>query len=147
MAIIGLEQLKAAARKAASRHAEQRIATLQPSTTGGGIALPWPPSVNTCYRVYQNRILLSREGRRYKELVHQHLAARGCQPLECKLSVYIDAYPPDKRRRDLGNLDKALMDACQGYLFKDDSQIDLLHIERQHVEPHGKVVVRVEARP
>lgn len=146
MAIIGLRKVLKSNGATGFVLSGQPRNTSSPNTISAGIALPYPPSVNTYYRTVGGRILVSRKGREYRETIARHLAARGFRPLKSKLAVYIDVYPPDRRKRDLGNLDKALMDACQGYLFVDDGQIDLLHIERHRVEPGGKVVVRVEER-
>lgn len=42
------------------------------------------------------------------------------------LSVTIDFYLPDRRRRDLDNLSKAVLDACNGIVWEDDQQITRL---------------------
>ena len=51
---------------------------------------------------------------------------------------------PDKRRRDLDNLSKAVCDALNGMLYKDDSQIVKLTITKHYT---GTVGVYVTARP
>jgi len=58
--------------------------------------------------------------------------------------VIVTAYPPDKRKRDLDNILKALLDAMQGSLYEDDSQIDQLLIKRGDVIKGGKVRVTIE---
>jgi crossover junction endodeoxyribonuclease RusA len=51
----------------------------------------------------------------------------------------------DRRRRDLDNVQKALLDALEhGGVYRDDAQIDLLVVERGPVTPGGKSLVRVE---
>jgi len=61
---------------------------------------------------------------------------------EGRLSVRIEAYPPDKRKRDLDNLPKAPLDALTiSGLWKDDSQIDELHIVRCSVVSAGFIRV------
>jgi crossover junction endodeoxyribonuclease RusA len=58
--------------------------------------------------------------------------------------VHVTAHPPDRRRRDLDNAMKALLDALgHGGVYEDDGQIDRLEIERGTVVPGGKVVVRI----
>ena len=52
---------------------------------------------------------------------------------------------PDKRRRDLDNITKALLDALShANMFEDDEQIDDLHLIRMGVEKPGRVEVTVE---
>lgn len=92
------------------------------------VRLPWPPSVNTYWRSVNGRVLISRTGREYRAAVSRiDLPRFGA----ARLAVTIDAYPPDKRRRDLDNLPKSVLDAMQhAGAFDDDSQIDRLTIER-----------------
>jgi crossover junction endodeoxyribonuclease RusA len=67
------------------------------------------------------------------------------KPLSGNLSVAIDMYPPDRRRRDVDNIQKSLLDALMhGGAYHDDSQISKLTIERREVFPGGKVLVRID---
>lgn len=107
--------------------------------------LPWPPSVNTYWRKWKNRMVISGEGRAFRastlELMYFQCVIK---ELTGRLAVTIDAYPPDKRVRDLDNILKSLLDAMQhAGLYKDDSQIDRLTIERREIEKPGKVRVNV----
>lgn len=110
--------------------------------------LPFPPSVNTYYSVVNNRKILSAKGRQYKKDV---IAAIGIDafsnefPLLDKLSVRIEIYAPDRRRRDIDNCAKAVLDAVGGAgIYKDDCQIDHLVLERKEVcKSDGYVVVAV----
>jgi len=59
----------------------------------------------------------------------------------------VHVFPPDGRRRDLDNLQKALCDALQhAGVYADDSQIDRLDVQRGPVVPGGKVIVQVTER-
>lgn len=105
------------------------------------IDLPWPPSVNTYWRMFQNRMLISKRGREYRKAVDN---AIGSERIEGRLSVRIEAYPPDRRRRDLDNLLKGILDSLEAAkVFDDDEQIDDLRIMRMPVEPKGRVVVLI----
>jgi len=102
------------------------------------LELPYPPSVNHYYRRVGPRTLISREGRRYREQVCAILRTLCVRPLEGPLEVRIDAYPPDRRRRDADNLLKSCLDALQhGGLYRDDSQIVRLQIEKRGCVPGG----------
>jgi crossover junction endodeoxyribonuclease RusA len=57
------------------------------------------------------------------------------------LTVLLIARPPDRRRRDLDNLAKAVLDGMNGVLYDDDSQIDNLIIRRGGPMPGGLVEV------
>ena len=107
--------------------------------------LPYPPSINHYWRMVGRRMLISREGRAFREKVCSVLAAAGARPLREALIVRIEAYPPDRRRRDLDNALKSLLDSLQhGGAYVDDSQVVKLTIERCRPTPCGKVIVRIE---
>jgi len=61
-----------------------------------------------------------------------------------RLAVRIECSPPDRRRRDLDNVPKGLLDALtHGQVILDDSQIDDLHIVRRPQVKDGCVVVTI----
>jgi crossover junction endodeoxyribonuclease RusA len=113
------------------------------------LELPWPPSVNHYWRHVGAKVLISREGRNYRQSIqHLCMARRVASFGRQRLAVRVDAFPPDRRERDLGNLDKALMDSLQhAGVFKSDGQIDDLHLVRMPPAPGGRVVVSIEALP
>lgn len=109
------------------------------------LALPWPPSLNHYYRRVGTRTLISRAGRQYRALVVRQLRSRFAKPLSGRLRVTIAAAPPDRRRRDLDNLQKALLDALQhAAVYDDDCQIDSLAIYRLPPLPPGRVTITIE---
>jgi len=109
------------------------------------LELPYPPSVNHYWRHVGTRVLISRQGRVYREQVSAILAARRITPINGALTVHVKIFPPDRRRRDLDNTQKALLDALgNGGAYGDDSQIEKLVIEKLDVVPGGKATVRIE---
>lgn len=110
------------------------------------LELPYPPSVNHYWRRVGPRTLISRGGRAFRDEVCAILAARRVQPLVGPLAVSIELFPPDRRRRDVDNAMKSLLDAlAHGGAYHDDSQVARLTIQRRGVVPGGKVRVRLEA--
>lgn len=108
------------------------------------VELPYPPSVNHYWRHYRGRTVISRNGLRFRDRVRSLLHQQGVRPMTGKLAVAIEVFPPDRRRRDLDNLLKAIGDALEhGGAFVDDSQIVWLLIEKATVVRGGKVVVRI----
>jgi len=108
------------------------------------LELPYPPSVNHYWRRVGTRTLISRGGRAFRQEVCAILAADGVRPLSGPLAVEVAVYPPDNRRRDIDNVQKALLDAlAHGGAYHDDSQIARLTVVRQQVVPGGKVGVRL----
>jgi crossover junction endodeoxyribonuclease RusA len=108
------------------------------------LELPFPPSVNHYWRRVGARTLISRGGRHFRKTVVSILASRGVRPLDGPLEVYIELYPPDRRRRDVDNSQKALLDALgQGGAYHDDSQIIHLDTWKRGPTPGGKTFVRI----
>ena len=119
------------------------------------LTLPYPPSVNHLWRhvVIKGtvRTLLSKEGRAYRVAARDGITG---EPLTGRLAVRVIVYQPDRRRRDLDNVCKACLDALspekgkvRGFpgVWLDDSQIDILHVERGPVHRKGGYV-RVHVR-
>jgi len=108
--------------------------------------LPWPPSVNHYYRHVGPRVLISRDGRKYREVVNAIVHQTDTPMLEGAISMQGLFYPPDRRRRDLDNVGgKALIDALQyAGLFKDDCQIKKIHLEMLEPIPGGLCIVKLE---
>lgn len=115
------------------------------------VTMPWPPSVNRYWRhiskgALAGRVLISREGRAFRESVRAAALQSRVQRVEGRLRVRVTAYPPDRRARDLDNLLKAPLDALQHCgIIDDDSAIDALVIERAHVIPDGALTVSVSS--
>lgn len=60
------------------------------------------------------------------------------------LAVAISCYPPDRRKRDLDNILKSLLDAlCYSQVIVDDSCIDVLSIRRMCISAPGYVSVSI----
>lgn len=110
------------------------------------IMLPYPPTVNTYWRKFNNRMVISAKGRQYRKDVMELL--EGCRTLHGRLKVTIIATMPDRRKRDLDNILKSLLDAMDhAGVFDDDEQIDQLHVFRSVVEKPGNVAVSIEELP
>ena len=106
--------------------------------------LPWPPSVNTYWRHVGSRVLLSREGRDYRRRVANELFAQKARHMTGRLAVVVCLDPPDRRKRDIDNPLKAILDALQhAGLYADDSQVDWLSVRRREPCPPGAAVVLV----
>lgn len=117
-------------------------------------SLPWPPSVNSAYRSITiggaPRVLISRPGRAYKRDAAQAILAQRVPSFgTARVAVEITVYPPDRRARDLGNLDKLVMDALSPAVIADDSQIDFLVFDRRlwQVIPGGRLDIAVTELP
>lgn len=112
------------------------------------LKLPFPPSVNSYWRHVviggRARAILSSKARDYKKAV----AARVTPPaprINRPVAAHVTLHPPDKRKRDLDNFQKALFDAITGAgIWEDDSLVHDLRLVWGPVIAGGMAVVKIE---
>lgn len=96
------------------------------------LKIPWPPSANRYWRSVGglNKPYVSPEARKYIALIKTYnLLKKTC--FHGRISLYIEAFPPDKRKRDIDNVLKVVCDSFEkAGFFLNDSQIDRIYIER-----------------
>lgn len=110
------------------------------------LKLPYPPSINSYYGSRGGRPFIKREGREYRERVMEILvpAFHEYESYDGPLQVWIEVFVPDRRRRDLDNLAKALLDAVtHSGVWKDDSLIEDLRFRRCGVTKGGYVRLHI----
>ena len=113
------------------------------------LTLPYPPSMNHYWRRVGYRTLISREGRTFRKNVCALLGGGPRQPpAGGRIALAMDAFPPDRRRRDLDNIQKPVLDALEhAGIYEDDSQIDLLLTGRRERVPGGRLEVALHHFP
>jgi len=120
------------------------------------LVLPWPPSANnskmpitvrsskTGKRV--QRQVSTHELKTYKRAVMRIVALSCAHQVSGQVRVRIDVQEPDRRRRDIANIEKAPIDALvDAGVIEDDCLIDDLRIVRHRgfPTPGGRVVVTI----
>jgi len=107
------------------------------------IVMPWPPSVNRYWRsIGRGRVIISKQGRDYRKAIADLIHKMNLKTTGEKLTVLIEAYPPDWRLRDLDNIKKALLDSLQkAGVYNDDFQIDCDLTTRMPPFSDGRVVI------
>lgn len=111
------------------------------------IKLPFlSPSVNQCY--YTDRNSFTRhKSKVYREFLSncQLLIKSPKKPIEEEIEVEINLWFPDKRRRDIDNQIKPVLDMLVNFgIIKDDSLIQKLHIEKYYKK--GEPMTLIEIR-
>lgn len=106
------------------------------------LSLPWPPSANHYWFIVAckggGRKVIGKKGKLFREEVANVVGTQS--PMEGRLYIKLDVYPPDKRKRDLDNLLKATLDALEhAGIYGDDNQIDDIRIVRKEVDKPGRL--------
>lgn len=106
--------------------------------------LPYPPSINHYYIRTARGVILGASGKAFRRDVCFILSQHKGLFADERLSLTINVYPPDKRRRDIDNICKATLDALEhAGLYDNDNQIDKLIINRLHVVSYGLLSVSI----
>lgn len=112
------------------------------------LTLPWPPSVNDYWKhVFRGpnagRVYIAQEGKNYRDAVAWAIRAAKIAPWpqDVPLRVTIAVFVPNRRKRDLDNLGKAVLDSLtHAGVWADDSQIDDLRYYRVR-NPDGSLAI------
>lgn len=109
------------------------------------LRLPMPPSVNHYWRKSRHGMYISAEGKAFREAVLLQRRDVDASFPNQRLSVEATLHAPDKRRFDIDNRAKALLDALEkAGFYADDAQVDELVIKRGKVSKgEGHCVVRI----
>jgi crossover junction endodeoxyribonuclease RusA len=91
---------------------------------------------------------ISNEGRCYTSGVVALVGAMRVKRFKGNVKMEIDLYPPDRRRRDIDNTLKAILDSVgKAGVYADDSQVSHIDIQRLDVVKGGRAVVRISEVP
>ncbi|WOC01198.1 MULTISPECIES: RusA family crossover junction endodeoxyribonuclease [unclassified Providencia] len=112
------------------------------------LILPFPPSVNACWRNINGKTLISAKGRAFRAnamaAVYEQLRKRPRAITE-HVSVIVKMYPPSRKRRDIDNYLKAPFDALtHAGVWKDDDQIKRVEMEWCEVVKGGRFEIEIK---
>ena len=110
------------------------------------LVLPFPPSVNTYWRNFRGRMVLSQKGRDYKQAIAEYVSENNVPKYgEQKLKITMILQPRDKRKIDIDNRIKCVLDSLQDAgVFDDDFHVDELHVMRGEQVKGGKLLLTIE---
>ena len=113
------------------------------------LTLPYPPSANTYWRRNGRRYFIAAAGVAFRTEVVARCLASGAKPLSGHVEMTLTLVPGDRRRRDIDNTLKPLLDALtHGGAWTDDSQVKRLIVAMAAPEPkQGRCVVTLAEMP
>ncbi len=91
-----------------------------------------PISVNAMYRSFKGRTILSARGRTFKKEISEFLSSlENIDKIYGDVCVEIHIMFADKRKRDIDNYSKAILDSLKDVLFEDDCCIQKLIMSKK----------------
>lgn len=104
--------------------------------------LPLPPTLNQYYRakVIKGKPIIYKSDKGYFDKVACLVSK---SPTNKRLKIAVTVHFSDKRTQDIDNRLKALLDALNGRIWADDSQIDKIEIDRGEIIKGGLVKLKV----
>lgn len=109
------------------------------------IQIPYPPSVNHLYGQRGNRRFIKKKGVEFFEKVKEIVSQKVFAQFLGDVSVTAHLYPPDRRKRDIDNTLKAILDSLQkAGVYKNDNQVKQLFVARINAVKGGRVDLIVE---
>jgi crossover junction endodeoxyribonuclease RusA len=87
---------------------------------------------------------MTKEGKIIKETYQWDAKSQWKQPvLNSPLDISIRFFFGSKRKRDLDNQNKLVLDALTGIVYEDDSQIDGLHLYRDYDKAKPRIEIEI----
>lgn len=108
--------------------------------------IPFPPSMNTYWRNFRGRMVLSAKGREYSIEVEKIVCVRGDKgfPIKGRLCIEIYLHRGDRRSYDIDNCLKAVCDSMtKAGVWEDDSQIDEIVVRRKALLKPGRAYILI----
>lgn len=111
------------------------------------LTLPYPPTANTTWRLGNGRAYISPKTKDFRAKVkiaaYEALGADWV-PISAPICLRVFAFRPDKRKRDLDNILKGLLDALKlADVIQDDVWVYRLEVERKEQVKGGKAEVEI----
>jgi len=102
--------------------------------------------MNTYWRNFRGRTVLSKAGREYKLAVAEYVSENNIPKYgENKLKITMILQPRDKRKIDIDNRIKCVLDSLQeAGVFDDDFHVDELHVMRGEQVKGGRLLLTIE---
>lgn len=104
-----------------------------------------PVPVNQKYGVQRGRMVLQKKYRDAKIALTKEIWVLNSpnQPATEEVIVNVTFYFGNKKKNDIDNCLKILLDAAEGILFEDDSQIVELHVFKKYNKKNPRIEISV----
>lgn len=103
-----------------------------------------PVPINQKYFVRNGRNILSNKYREAKRDLQLEIQSQyNAEPLGKNVSVNIIQYFGDKRKHDVDNSIKILLDSLSNIVYIDDSQVTELHVFKEYSKDNPRTLIQI----
>lgn len=107
-----------------------------------------PQSTNHLYKVFNRGMYMSAEGRKLKRSYQWQAKSQiYTKPITGPLALEVSLFFGDKRKRDIDNYNKILLDSLNQIVYLDDNQIHRLTITKDYDKKKPRIEVRIYPWP
>lgn len=107
-----------------------------------------PLSTSHIYKSFRNRVYLSKQGKDLKaSYIEQAISQYKDKQLTEDLKVEVDFYFGDKRKRDIDNYNKLVLDSMNKVVWEDDEQIQELILRKFYDKENPRAEITIEKIP
>ena len=96
---------------------------------------------NSYYKKFRNKLVISKEGRTYREKIQNKISE--LTQITGQVALLLDFEFKDRRKRDLDNLHKCLIDAIKDRLIEDDDQVFKIFMTKKISQSSDRFTLRV----
>lgn len=111
------------------------------------VIIPGNPVPKGRPRLGNGFVYTPRETQRAEHTVKAHARRAGAKPMQGPISIELRFYRETKRRVDVDNMAKLVLDALNGVCWRDDDQIASLMATKAHDPENPRTEIVVEAYP
>jgi len=103
-----------------------------------------PISINHTYGQTRNgRRYLVPKGKVYKKKLAEKAQKLTSAPTKASCTMEITYYFGDKRRRDVTNYDKPILDAISGIIYEDDCQVSDIVLRKRYDKENPRTEIKI----
>ena len=102
-------------------------------------------STNNIYRFHQYTMYMTKAGSAIKERYQWDAKSQWKKEIMYgRIEMYAKLYFGDKRKRDIDNYNKLLLDSMSGIVYIDDKQIEKLTVEKLYDKENPRIEVEIK---
>ena len=102
-----------------------------------------PITINSYYKKFKNRLIISKEGQQFNTSILNHLKDLKNSKVLGPIKVDLEFHFTDRRIHDLDNLFKPIIDILKNIVFEDDKEIYEINARKKLKQPIYRILIKI----